>query len=105
LYNGVNYVRNNPKIAAVRRYALAFNLKHPAPDWIEFKDLRQLDEVEMETKIGDSPIAAGATRTTDVEIVKIKVRPWTWGDVVWHYNDGTSVVYPAYEKIDWDSVD
>jgi hypothetical protein len=21
--------------------------------------------------------------------------------MVWHYNDGTSVVYPAYDKIDW----
>lgn len=29
------------------------------------------------------------------------VSPWTWGDVVWHYDDGTQAVYPAYEKVDW----
>ncbi|MCL2700713.1 MAG: hypothetical protein FWE88_03350, partial [Phycisphaerae bacterium] len=102
LYNGVNYVRNNPKLAEVRRYALEFNKKHPAPDWIEFKNLRQLDEIEYVGQIGESPVAAGITRTTDEKTMTIKVRPWVWDDVVWHYNDGTSVVYPAYDKIDWE---
>jgi len=102
LYNGVNFIRHRPDIAAVRRYALEFNNKNRAPDWIEFKDLRQADEeIEYEGHIGESPIAANITRTTDDKTIKIKVRPWIWGDVVWHYNDGTSVVYPAYDKIEW----
>jgi len=33
--------------------------------------------------------------------VPVKIRPWTWTDVIWHYSDGSSAVYPAYEKIDW----
>jgi hypothetical protein len=55
----------------------------------------------MTAKVGDSPIAGGGTRTSGKETTKLRVRPWTWSDVVWHYHDGTSVVYPAYRKIDW----
>ena len=105
LYNGVGFVRDNPKVAAVRRYAIEFHRKNPAPDWIEFKDLKQLEEIEYEVPVGDSPVAAAGTRTTEEKTHKIKVAPWIWTDVIWHYNDGTSVVYPSFESIDWDAVE
>ena len=41
-----------------------------------------------------------AHRTSD-ETLKVRVRPWTWSDAVWHYDNGANAVYPAYEKIDW----
>jgi len=40
-------------------------------------------------------------RVNTEDIDSAAFRPWTWGDIVWHYDDGTSVVYPAYDKIDW----
>jgi hypothetical protein len=64
--------------------------------------MRQGEPGEMTTRVGDSPIAGGGTRTTQEESVKVRVRPWTWGDAVWHYDDGSSVVYPAYESLDWE---
>ncbi len=30
-------------------------------------------------------------------------QPWTWTDVIWHYPDGSSATYPAYDKIDWNA--
>jgi len=98
LYNANQGSAGSP---AVRRFARKFYEKNRPPDWIELKDLRQGDAVEMEAKVGDSPIAGGGTRTTAADAVKVQVRPWTWTDVVWHYDDGSSAVYPAYEKVDW----
>ena len=45
-------------------------------------------------------MAGGGTQAIK-EPVKARIRPWTWSDAVWHYNDGSAAVYPAYEKIDW----
>ena len=87
--------------AAVRRYARRFYEGNPPPDWIELKDLRQGEPVELTAKVGESPVAGGGTRTTDQEAVTTQVRPWTWSDVIWHYEDGRQVVYPASDKIDW----
>jgi len=87
--------------AAIRRYARRFHETHPAPDWIELKDLRQLDLVELTVKPGDSSVPGVGARPAAHDSLKLRVRPWTWTDVVWHYDDGTSVVYPAYEKVDW----
>jgi hypothetical protein len=98
LYNSHRGDAGNP---AVRRFARKFYESHRAPDWIELKDLRQLGPTEMIVKVGDSPVAGGATRSTKDDTVKIQTRPWTWTDVVWHYDDGTTAVYPAYEKVDW----
>ena len=85
----------------MRRYAQQFYETHPAPDWIELKDLRQLDPVQAAVSVGDSPVAGGSTRSTDQDNLQIQVRPWTWSDAVWHFEDGSTAVYPAYEKIDW----
>jgi len=76
-----NSNRGDAGSAAVRRFARKFYESHPAPEWIELKDLRQLDPVDL--------AEAG------------RIRPWTWTDVVWHFEDGSRAVYPAYEKIDW----
>ena len=46
-------------------------------------------------------IGLSLTRTTAADAVTIQVRPWTWTDVVWHYRDGSSAVYPACDRIDW----
>jgi hypothetical protein len=102
LYQLYNTNSDSAGTDAVRRYALNFYLQHRAPDWIELRDLRQLDEVEFTAKVGQSPVAGSETRSTTQETITVRTRPWTWGDVVWHYEDGTSVVYPAYEKIDWE---
>jgi hypothetical protein len=98
LYNSNQGAAGSP---AVRRFARKFYEKNGPPDWMELKDLRQGVPVEMDAKVGDSPVAGAGTRATTAETVKIQVRPWTWTDVVWHYADGRSVVYPAYEKVDW----
>lgn len=102
LYQLYNSNRGDMGSAAVRRYAGRFYRQNRPPDWIELKDLRQGEPGEMTTRVGDSPIAGGGTRTTQEESVKVRVRPWTWGDAVWHYDDGSSVVYPAYESLDWE---
>jgi len=100
-YQLYNSNRGDAKAAAVRRFAQKFYKQHRAPDWIELKDLRQVDPVEFVAEVGESPVAGIGTRTTNESTREIKVRPWIWGDAVWHYDDGTSVVYPAYDKIDW----
>jgi len=96
-----NSNRGDAGSAPVRRYARRFYEKNPPPDWVELKDLRQGEPVEITAKVGESPVAGVGTRTTIDESVKIQVRPWTWTDAVWHYDDGRSVVYPAYDKVDW----
>ncbi len=98
LYNCTRADSGNP---AVRRYGRKFLDSHPAPEWIELKDLRQLDPVDVEVPVSESPVAGGGTRSTDKDKVKIQVRPWTWTDAIWHFEDGTSAVYPAYDRLDW----
>jgi hypothetical protein len=100
-YQLYNSNRGDAGDAAVRRYARKFYERHAAPDWIELKELRQLGPVELSADVGESPAAGGPARSTEQETVKIRVRPWTWTDAVWRYDDGASAVYPAYEKIDW----
>lgn len=91
LYQLYNSNRGDMGSPAVRRYAMRFHAKNRAPDWIELKDLRQGEPVD----VTDTPAAKD-------DAPKRRIRPWTWGDVVWHYDDGASVVYPAHERIDWE---
>jgi hypothetical protein len=100
-YQLYNSNRGDAGSDAVRRFARRFYEKNPPPDWIELRDLRQGEPIVIAAKVGDSPVAGGGTRTTDQETVRIQVRPWTWTDVIWHYDDGRQVVYPAYDRVDW----
>jgi hypothetical protein len=105
LYNGYplgdSWRPATERFLPVRRFAHDFYHEHRAPDWIELKDLRQGDAVEIRAEAKDSPVAGGATRVGKGDVPAQIIRPWTWGDVVWHYDDGSSVVYPAYDNIDW----
>jgi len=102
LYNGSGGGRiQKPEAGAVCRYAQRFYKTHKAPDWIEFTGLKQGEPREVTYKVAESPVAGSATRISEAGAIKETVRPWDWGDVVWHYDDGTQAVYPAYEKIEW----
>jgi hypothetical protein len=102
LYTGSGRERVPDKATAhVCRYAGAFFREHRPPDWIELKDLRQGEPVTASVEVAESPVAGGPTRITKDNRYTFTVRPWTWTDVVWHYDDGTEAVYPAYERIDW----
>jgi hypothetical protein len=103
LYNSMEFRREDKASDPVRRFAHKFRQAHPrGPDWIELKDLRQAEApVEVVVTAADSPVAGGPTRATPETPIKYTVRPWTWTDAVWHYDDGTSVVYPDYGKVDW----
>jgi len=105
LYNGYPmaepWQREAPEITQVRLYARDFYRKHRAPDWLELKDLRQGGPATTPTKAKDPPVAGGPSRAPEKGAPTETIRPWTWDDVVWHYDDGTSVVYPAYGEIDW----
>ncbi len=99
LYNGLHFVA---EAKPVHRFAAKFYAQHRVPDWIELRDLRQGDAVHLETKPGDSPVAgAGGTRVDAKDVAAGTIRPWIWGDTVWHYRDGSTVVYPAYGSVDW----
>lgn len=99
LYNGLHFVQ---EAAPVHRFAAKFYAAHRAPDWVELKDLRQGEPVALAAKAGDSPVAgSGGTRVDEKDLAAGTVRPWLWGDVVWHYADGSSVTYPAYDRVDW----
>jgi hypothetical protein len=89
-----------PAANAVRRYAVKVFKAHRAPDWIELKDLREGEAVEVTVTKGGS-VAGRARPTTPEDPATYTLRPWTWTDAVWHYDDGTEMVYPAYGKIDW----
>jgi len=103
LYVGSGREREPDKLtAAVCRYGSKFIHDHRPPDWIELKDLRQGEQTDLTVDVAESPVAGGPTRITKDNKLTIKVRPWTWTDVVWHYDDGTQAVYPAYDKIDWE---
>jgi hypothetical protein len=100
LYNNQQRQGGNPiGNDAIRRYAKEFYTAHKAPDWIEFKNLKPGEPVTKTLKVTDSPVAGAATRVGDT--LTETIIPWTWNDVVWHYADGSSVVYPAFDKIDW----
>ena len=99
LYNGCHYDKD---AVPIHRYARKFYEEHKAPDWVEFRNLRLGDPVQLDLQVGESPVAGGGpTRVRQEDVSAGASRPWTWDDMVWHYNDGTSVVYPAYDKIDW----
>jgi len=109
LYNGLP--RNGmPRLQPsntdpVRRYARKFYAQHAVPEWIELKNLRMGEPLEISVAIGRAPISGeDSLADTDVgETTQRTIRPWVWDDVVWHYSDGTSVVYPAYDQIDWNA--
>jgi len=102
LYNGTEF-RTGDELLPVRRFAVDFYRKHPIPpDWIELVDLRQEDEIEITVSRHEAPATSLVGRSEDEPEVKLKVRPWTWTDVIWHHEDGTSVVYPGYDGIDWE---
>ena len=102
LYNGTGGDQlPKPAITPVCRYAAKFFRSHRSPDWVELKDLRAGDPVTVTVDVAESPVAGGATRVSADAKYTFTVRPWTWTDAVWHYDDGSQAVYPAYEKIDW----
>ncbi len=57
--------------------------------------------MELTVKVIEQPVPGIGALPKAKDTSKIQVRPWTSSDAVWHYDDGTSVVYPAYENIDW----
>jgi hypothetical protein len=84
---------------AVRRYAVNFYRTHQPPEWIEFKDLRPGEPAEA---VVTSGLNGGMSQpATPENPYKYVARPWSWGDVIWHYADGTEAVYPAHDRIDW----
>jgi hypothetical protein len=107
LYNGTEFGRDQEsrgELAPVRRYAVEFNRKNRRPpDWIELVDLRRADEIEITIPGREIAGTSGQGESETEPDVTIKVRPWIWSDAIWHYNDGTNVVYRAYDKIDWEN--
>ena len=103
LYNGVCR-RSRSNTEAVRRYARQFYEKHKAPDRVELKNLRQEAPREITFAAGSAPVAGDGVQVNRGKTITKVVAPWVWDDVVWHYNDGTSAVYPAYKNIDWSAV-
>ncbi|MBM4036269.1 MAG: hypothetical protein FJ291_31420 [Planctomycetes bacterium] len=103
LYNGLPmpnpWEKEAADIAPVRRFACDFYRRHRPPDWIELRDLRQGEPVTLRAKPKDSPAAGIPTRIDDKDSPAETVRPWTWTDAIWHYADGTSVAYPALDKL------
>jgi len=85
----------------VRRFAQKFYREHPAPEWIEFTNLRQTDPVTITLTGSYSPVAGNLKPADDANPYTFTVRPWRWDDVIWHFPNGTQAVYPAYEKVDW----
>jgi len=103
LYNGTEFQKGDD-LLPVRRYAVRFNQQHPRPpDWIELVGLHQGDEIEITVQRREAPATSLRDTSADEPEVKIRVRPWTWSDAVWHYDDGTSAVYPGYDRIKWES--
>lgn len=89
------------RLVPVCRYASRFFAEHGSPDWIELKDVQQGEARQVTVKVAESPVAGGPTKVSESNAYTFTVRPWTWTDTVWHYDDGRSVVYPAYDRIDW----
>ena len=101
LFQLYNNLRQDMGDHAVRRYAKKFFAAHRPPDWIELKDLRQLDPVTATVTTADSPVGGKPGKVDKEHPATFTAAPWTWSDAVWHYEDGTEVVYPAYEKVEW----
>ena len=99
LYN--NCWNDLPAASAVRRYASKIYQENPAPDWIELHNLRQDDPVEVKQTTGSLPGRPG--RATPEQPYIYTVRPWVWDNVTWHYADGRTVGYPAYQTINWEA--
>ncbi|MFM8986153.1 MAG: hypothetical protein ACKONH_08870 [Planctomycetia bacterium] len=99
LYNTVRG-EPRPELDAVRRYGLEFHRRHPAPDWIELVNLRQQEPVTVSLTRGSS-VGGVALEPTPERPHAYAIRPWTWDDCIWHYDDGRRVVYPAFDAIDW----
>jgi hypothetical protein len=98
LYNECNTLAPG-RFAAVRRHAVRFYATHRAPDWIELRDLREGEPVEV---VATNGAYAGLPKPVTPEApCRYTVRPWTWREAVWHYDDGTQAVFPAYDQIDW----
>ena len=95
LYN--NCWNDMPTATPVRRYAAEKYKNNPAPEWIELKNMRQGDPVEVIQKTGSLP--GQPLRATPEEPYTYTVRPWLWDDAIWHYADGHTVVYPAYNEV------
>jgi hypothetical protein len=62
--------------------------------------LREGEPVEVTATKGGS-VAGRARPTTPEDPATYTLRPWTWTDAVWHYDDGSEFVYPAYNRLDW----
>lgn len=88
--------------AAVRRFAQTIYTRNGPPRWIEFVNLRPGDPVSVSTKPESTPIAGEPVQDADDSPPQTQtVRPWLWDAVIWHFEDGGSVRYPAYDEIDW----
>ena len=101
LFQLYNNLRQDVGNHAVRRYAKKFLAEHKPPDWIELKDLRQLEPAAVTMTTADSPVGGKPDKVDKDRPATFTVTPWTWGDVIWHYEDGTAAVYPAYENVEW----
>jgi len=102
LYNGsAGGKLMQESVGHVCRYAAEFFRSHGSPDWIELKDLRQGEPTKVTVDVAESPVAGGPMRITKENKYTFTVRPWIWSDVIWHYKDGRSIVYPAYDKVHW----
>jgi hypothetical protein len=104
LYNGVEgrYLQDQTGTAPVCRFASRFFAAHRPPERIELKDLGKGEAREHTVEITDSLVAGSSTRISGGNKYRFTAEQWEWGDAVWHFSDGTSAVYPAYEKIDWE---
>ena len=104
LYNCTTYFTNTHEaehLTHVRLHAREFYAQYEAPQWIELVNLRQLPPREIRLEIGDSPIAGGPTRISDASELRMTTAPWEWEDVIWHFEDGSQVVFPSYDRVDW----
>ncbi len=106
LYNGsqLSLSVKDPRVAAVCRYAADFFSQHPVPDRLEFQNLNAGEPREMEIDVVRSPVAGEARRISEEAKVTRTVYPWRWDAVTWHFGDGSTAVYPAYDQIDWEAV-
>jgi hypothetical protein len=103
LYNTTMGARPSDKMAPVERFASKFYQQHDPPLWIELVNLRQADQpVTVSTRLKQGP-ADGRTDGGIGQNVgdELTFKPWIWDQVIWHYADGTSVVYPSFNDVDW----
>jgi hypothetical protein len=102
LYQLYNLLYGDPPVHGVTRFAKKFHDAHPgAPAWIELVDLKPGEQIEVTISKRASYIAGVFEGEQDETPQKLKLRPWTWSDAIWHFADGSSAVYPAFDKMDW----